>query len=77
MDSGAIAELLLSVGAVLEQNRLMPQAEALYRSALLLRQNAGLGDGAEAAAAHSAIGTNPAHISALRCFYPIFVFGFA
>jgi hypothetical protein len=56
MDSSGAAELLLTIGSVLEQNRMAGQAETLYRAALAIRQLAGKGERAEGAAAVSALG---------------------
>lgn len=56
MDSGATADLLISIGAVLERNRLQPQAEALYVLALDIQKAMGKGESAEAATAHAALG---------------------
>ena len=56
MDSGATADMLLTIGSVLERNRLQLLAEDLYRMAIRIRQATNKGDSAEAAVAHSALG---------------------
>ena len=56
MDSGATADLLLTIGSVLERNRLQPLAEDLYKTAIKIKKASHKEDSAEAAVAHSALG---------------------
>lgn len=56
MDSGATADLLLTIGSVLERNRLQPLAKDLYQMAIKIRKASHREDSAEAAVAHSALG---------------------